>query len=107
MDIRKEWLAIRDKVAHLHPAMELSLKLLEESLSKASSGAKECDARGIGFALEAAKQSVALRKDAEHLRAAGVLEEETYSKFTDEMARYRDSHFEELINKFSTCMCGK
>lgn len=107
MEIRKEWLKMRDKVALLHPAIELSLKLLEESLSKASSGAKECDARGIGFALEAAKLSVALHKDAEHLRAAGILDEDSYSKFTDELVRYRDSHFEELINKFSTCICRK
>ena len=107
MEKRKEWLEMRDKVARLHPAMELSIKLLEESLSKAASDAKECDARGIGFALEAAKQSVALRKDAEHLRAAGILDEDSYSKFTYELATFRDSHFEELINKFSTCICRK
>ena len=104
MEIREEWLEMRSKVARLHPAMELSLKLLEENISKASSAAKGCDARGIGFAIEAAKLSVALRKDAEHLRAAGIIDEDNYSKFTYELATYRDGHFEELIGQFSTCL---
>jgi len=107
MEKRKEWLEIRSKVARLHPAMLMSLDLLDDNIVKAMADANTCKARGIGFAIEAAKRSVALRKDAEHLRAAGILDEDSYSKFTDELARYRDSHFEDLINKFSACICRK
>ncbi|MBW2632492.1 MAG: hypothetical protein JRC90_12200 [Deltaproteobacteria bacterium] len=89
MEKRKEWLEMRSKVADLHPAMHA------------------CHASGIGFALEAAKGSVTLRKDTEHLRAIGILNEDDYSKFTDELIRYCNSHFEELINKFSTCISRK
>lgn len=106
MEIRKEWLEMRNKVARLHPAIELSLKLLEENIAKASSTARECDPRSIGFAIEAAKLSVALRKDAEHLRAAGIIDEDNYSKFTHELATYRDGQFEDVISQFSTCVRG-
>lgn len=107
MESRKEWLEIRAKLARLHPAMELSLKLLEENISKATSAANQCDTGGIGFAIEAAKLSVALRKDAEHLRATQFIDEETYSKFTDELVRYRDSQLQEVITKFSACVCKR
>jgi len=107
MEKRKEWLEMRSKVADLHPAMLLSLDLLDENISKAMDNANACHASGIGFALEAAKGSVTLRKDTEHLRAIGILNEDDYSKFTDELIRYCNSHFEELINKFSTCISRK
>jgi len=98
---------MRNKVALLHPAMLMSLDLLDDNISKAIGDANACRASGIGFAIAAGKQSVVLHKDVEHLRAAGILDEDIYSKFTYELRRYCDSHFGELINKFSTCICRK
>lgn len=107
MEKRKEWLEIRNKVAKLHPAILLSLDLMEDDLSRAVRDTDACDARGVGFALQAAKHSVSLRKDAEHLRAASIMDEETYSKFTYELETYVNGTLNEIVERLTACICHK
>lgn len=100
---RKEWVEIKNKVSKLHIGMETNLNFLQVNAERMKELAQRCDVRLIGYLSRFSQLATIIRKDAEELRAKGILNEMDYNRFMFELATYHDEQLDECIEKLAHC----
>jgi len=104
--VRREWIEIKEKVARLHPSLELGLTLFEENAHHMTKSAEECRVlEAIGWLSKFSEFKSTLRKDAEGLRRDGLMSEKDYVDFTHELITFHDDKLKEVASKLTQCVC--
>lgn len=101
---KDDWLEISQQLRAIHPVMIKKVDSFEQTMVKATNAAKACEPEGIGVAIDACKQSVALCNDVEHLKAAGIMTEEKCSRLIDGIESYSISEFRKLFREYAACL---
>ena len=102
--VRKEWDEVKAEVVNKAPSLSIILQFMEDDLAQATSRAQACDERAVGFACVGSELTTSIRKDAESLRAKGVIAEDLYSRFTDELYRFKVDAIEHIIRSLGQCL---
>ena len=97
--IKVEWKEIRGEVEALHPVMKSKIEAMEAGIDQATQAASSGDVKGIVFAIDAHHLCAELLGDAQHLRAVGIMVEDTFSRFTSLMKAYCTEAFLKIMEE--------
>ena len=95
-----EWKEIKGEVEALHPLMKNKIEAMEVSIDKAVQAVSTGELETIIFAIDAHHLCTELLGDAQHLRAVGIMIEDTFSRFTALMKAYCTEAFLKILVEF-------